>query len=77
MTINAREGGTDGIKGLIGRNSGDGAVTFPNGDANGVNSTNSDHTHTVPAHTTNTTGGNLSHENRPPYFALCFIIKWN
>jgi microcystin-dependent protein len=77
MTINAREGGTDGIKGLIGRNSGDGAVTFPNGDANGVNSANSDHTHTVPAHTTNTTGGNLSHENRPPYFALCFIIKNN
>jgi microcystin-dependent protein len=35
------------------------------------------HTHTVPAHDTNTTGSGGSHENRPPYFALCYIIKIN
>ena len=38
------------------------------------------HTHTVPAHNTNTAGGITppgggSHENRPPFYALCFIIK--
>jgi len=30
----------------------------------------SDHTHTI-----NNTGGDGSHENRPPYFALAFIMK--
>lgn len=25
--------------------------------------------------TTNNNGGGLSHENRPPYYALCFIMK--
>ena len=33
------------------------------------------HTHTVPAHNTNKTGSGTPHENRPPYFALCYIIK--
>jgi microcystin-dependent protein len=35
------------------------------------------HTHTVPTHDTNSTGGGQSHENRPPYYALCYIIKIN
>lgn len=30
------------------------------------------HTHTV---TTNETGGGKPHENRPPYYALCFIMR--
>src|SRR5690625_178239 len=30
------------------------------------------HTHTV---TTNETGGGQPHENRPPYYALCFIMR--
>lgn len=32
------------------------------------------HTHTVSG-TTGSTGGGLSHENRPPYYALCYIMK--
>lgn len=31
-----------------------------------------DHTHTV---TTNEAGGGQPHENRPPYYALCFIMR--
>ena len=36
---------------------------------------NHSHTVTIPAFSTNTTGGGDFHENRPPFFALCFIIK--
>ncbi len=32
------------------------------------------HTHTVSGNTSNT-GGGQAHENRPPYYALCFIMK--
>lgn len=32
------------------------------------------HTHTVSG-TTGSTGGGGSHENRPPYYALCYIMK--
>lgn len=32
------------------------------------------HTHAITA-TAATTGGGQSHENRPPYYALCFIMK--
>jgi hypothetical protein len=38
------------------------------------------HSHTVNAGRTEQVGGTSaidSHENRPPYFALCFIIKTN
>lgn len=33
-----------------------------------------DHTHTFSG-TTSSVGGGASHENRPPYYALCFIMK--
>ncbi len=33
---------------------------------------NGDHTHTV---SVQNTGGNEAHENRPPYYALCYIMK--
>lgn len=33
-----------------------------------------DHTHTITASAT-TTGGSLAHENRPPYYALAYIMK--
>lgn len=33
-----------------------------------------DHTHTITASAT-TTGGGLAHENRPPYYALAYIMK--
>jgi microcystin-dependent protein len=36
---------------------------------------NHSHTVTIPAFSTNSTGGGDFHENRPPFFALCFIIK--
>ena len=32
------------------------------------------HTHTISGNTSNT-GGGQAHENRPPYYALCFIMK--
>jgi microcystin-dependent protein len=38
-------------------------------------STNHTHTVTVTGTTGNGTGGGLAHENRPPYFALCYIQK--
>jgi microcystin-dependent protein len=75
MTLNQRGGGINGPYGLVSRENNDGGVNYPNSEASGVNSTNSAHTHTVPAHTTNSTGGGDFHENRPPFFALCFIIK--
>lgn len=34
----------------------------------------SSHTHTITGSISNT-GGGQSHENRPPYYALCFIMK--
>jgi microcystin-dependent protein len=63
-------GGGSGLTGLT--------ASFYSGDnalANGTSNTaiNSDtHKHTV---TLNPTGGNASHENRPPYYALAFIYK--
>ena len=33
-----------------------------------------DHNHTLPANT-GSTGSGQSHENRPPYYALCYIMK--
>jgi len=33
------------------------------------------HTHTLSGTTGNGTGGGLAHENRPPYFALAYIMK--
>jgi microcystin-dependent protein len=38
-------------------------------------STNHTHTVTVTGTTNNGTGGGLAHENRPPYFALAYIMK--
>jgi microcystin-dependent protein len=40
----------------------------------GAMSANADHSHTF-SFTSAATGGGLAHENRPPYFALAFIIK--
>ena len=54
-----------------------GGSTYVNTSKDGSHShtftTNSDkHSHTV---TINSTGGGLAHENRPPYYALAFIMK--
>lgn len=39
-----------------------------------VNSASTQHTHTVSG-TTDAAGSGGSHENRPPYYALCYIMK--
>ena len=51
-----------------------------------VNTTNQSHSHNTNgntsrnndshAHSTNATGGSGSHENRPPYYALCYIMQY-
>jgi microcystin-dependent protein len=38
-------------------------------------SANNTHSHTVSGTTGNGTGGGLAHENRPPYYALAYIMK--
>ena len=62
--------------------------TNNNGHSHGasVNTANQSHSHNVNGntsqnnsnhnHNTNSTGGGGSHENRPPYYALCFIIQY-
>jgi microcystin-dependent protein len=42
--------------------------------ANRQTSSEGAHTHTISGNTSNT-GGGQAHENRPPYYALCFIMK--
>ena len=44
------------------------------GSLTGSISYGGDHTHSVSGSISNT-GGGQSHENRPPYYALCFIMK--
>jgi len=72
----AVQGGEDGPAGLtyVGEY---GSDSFQNG----VNAYNDSHTHSVSGSTsgaspnTNNDGGGGSHENRPPYWALCYIMK--
>ena len=56
----------------------------PNGQLTGTTSSSGAHTHTVTitsggAHThtltVDNTGGGGAHENRPPYYALAYIMK--
>jgi microcystin-dependent protein len=42
--------------------------------SSGTTSSNGDHTHAITGSTASTGGGG-SHENLPPYFALCYIMK--
>ena len=53
-------------------------TTPPAGDhthtVSGTTSTTGDHVHTLSGSTANI-GGGLSHENKPPYFALAYIMK--
>ena len=59
-------------------------ITVSNGNASadhnhtysGTTSTQAAHTHTLTlSSTAATTGGGLSHENRPPYYALAYIMR--
>lgn len=62
-------------------NSGGGSVVIVNGNArsndnNTATSTAGNHTHSVSVSgTAASTGGGASHENRPPYYALAYIMK--
>lgn len=53
---------------------GSGGPTHAHSFTTGVMSANASHTHTF-SFTSAATGGGLAHENRPPYFALAYIIK--
>ena len=48
--------------------------TFGSGTGISVNGVNIDHTHNYSG-TTSSVGGNGAHENRPPYYALAYIMK--
>lgn len=52
---------------------GGGGTTSGSGTGISINNAGS-HTHTITA-TAATTGGGLAHENRPPYYALAYIMK--
>lgn len=55
-------------------NSGFSGPTHAHGFATGGMSANTTHAHNY-SFTTTSTGGGLAHENRPPYFALAYIMK--
>jgi microcystin-dependent protein len=49
---------------------------YPGNDGTRVTSTDGDHGHPIPAYnTSNNVTSAFAHENRPPFYALCFIIK--
>lgn len=59
---------------------GSGGYNRPNGLETGTTSFSSNHSHTISSsgthtHTINNEGGGQAHENRPPYYALAFIMK--
>jgi microcystin-dependent protein len=62
---------TTGIS--VGNANADHSHTY-SGTTSGI-SANHNHTVTVSGTTGNGTGGGLAHENRPPYFALAYIMK--
>jgi len=64
---------TTGITVGIGNANADHSHTY-SGTTSGI-SANHNHTVTVSGTTGNGTGGGLAHENRPPYFALAYIMK--
>jgi microcystin-dependent protein len=66
LTINGSGGHTHGIN-IGGSNSTNHSHSY----SGSVNNNNSSHTHTI-----NATGGSGSHENRPPFFALCYIMQY-
>lgn len=50
------------------------ASTSASGTGISINATNTDHTHNFSG-TTGAAGSTGAHENRPPYYALCYIMK--
>lgn len=69
--LTATAAATTGIS--IGNASADHSHTY-SGTTSGI-SANHTHTVTVSGTTGNGTGGGLGHENRPPYYALAYIMK--
>lgn len=58
--------------GEIGGVDGFGLTSLPDTDVTAIE--NGNHTHTVTG-TTSSVGNTQAHENRPPYYALCYIMK--
>jgi microcystin-dependent protein len=75
LTLNRRSGlASTNRFGIVERDANAGfSVDLEGAKANA--SPSSLHSHTVPTHDTDNTGSGTPHENRPPYFALCYIIK--
>jgi len=67
-TFTLSSGDTEGSAGRV---TGSGSTDVAGAHSHNLNINSAgDHTHTI-----NNTGGDGSHENRPPYFALAFIMK--
>lgn len=69
MVVNGRAYGFD----TAGNNIGSGGVAYGNRDY-GIAASAGEHTHTLSG-SIGSAGSGTSHENRPPYYALCFIMK--
>lgn len=70
-TVSTTGSAFTGISVSIGNASGDHTHTY-----SGTTSTQAAHTHTLTlSSTASNTGGGLAHENRPPYYALAYIMR--
>ena len=76
ITAAAEEAGAHShtlARGTTGADSGSRTVTTASGNTVSTGEAGA-HTHTITATAANT-GGGAAHENRPPYYALCYIMK--
>lgn len=62
---------TSSSKAVSAANGNGGLVSISSGSATGSSGA---HTHSISG-STDSTGGGQAHENRPPYYALCYIMK--
>ena len=73
-------GGSTASGGVDATNSSTTGYALVQSGSDGCGGAGSSHTHTIASdgnhtHSINAQGGNSSHENRPPYFALAYIMK--
>lgn len=77
VRLNVRDGGTDGIEGLIERNSNQGTIDItgtPDGEGRFV-STEGDHNHNITVDSSVEADATEAHENRPSFVAFPWMIK--
>lgn len=77
ITAAAEEAGAHShtlARGTTGADSGSRSVLTEDKYSSKTTSTDGAHTHAITATAANT-GGGAAHENRPPYYALCYIMK--